>query len=101
MLISLFYFFSKESSKVATRVAFLLQDSNKNDDDLMKKTMTFVLENFKPNSAYLLIKRLFKEKTFNDLKANKVTLSQLNFKVNFNKNCEIFYLLNLIKRLNV
>ena len=73
--------FIKESSKIGTRVAILLQKSPKSEDDLIKKAMFFAMENLDSNRALRFIKKVLRESVYNDLKQKKKTISSLDLKV--------------------
>lgn len=70
-----------ESSKITTRVALIVQKSNESKDDLIKKAILYAMNNLNKKQSFMLIKRLLKEKNFNDLKSGKKTISNLEFKV--------------------
>jgi UDP-glucose:glycoprotein glucosyltransferase len=67
-----------ESSKTTARLAVLLQSSQ--SDDLIKKAVFYALANFDMNKATAFIKKLIRERSFNELKQKKKTISQLDIK---------------------
>jgi UDP-glucose:glycoprotein glucosyltransferase len=68
-----------ESSKLSPRLAILFQKSSQDENDLMKKSIQFALENMSKKQATSFIKKILKEKNFNELKSNKKSLGQLEF----------------------
>ena len=72
-----------ESSKIGTRLAIILQKSTQNSaqsNDIIKKALFYALNNLKQNKANTFIKKILREKSFNELKQNKKTVSQLDIK---------------------
>lgn len=47
----------------------------------MKRILVYSLANLEPKKSYALIKRIFKEKTYNEIKSGKIKISQMEFKV--------------------
>lgn len=68
----------KESSKIKSRVAILFQKTS--SDDLIKRVIMYALENLDAKKSYALIRRVLKEKTFNDLKSGKLKLAEMDLK---------------------
>ena len=73
--------FLKESSKINSRLALIVQKSSKSSDDLMKKAVLFALENLRPKEANKVIKKMLRETSFNEIKSKKKTFTQLDLKV--------------------
>lgn len=67
-----------ESSKLSTRLGILLKRSAKSNGDQIKKAIFYALNNFDKKTSLSLIKKIIKEKAFNDLKKNKKTFQELN-----------------------
>jgi UDP-glucose:glycoprotein glucosyltransferase len=73
------YFY--DSSKEQVRVALVMQKSTSSADDTIKKAISYALDSsLNQKQSFSLIKRILKEKAFNELKSGKKTLSQLEFK---------------------
>ena len=71
-----------EASKIGTRLAVILQKSTSEpNNDLVKKAIYFALSTLKQNKANGFIRKLLREKAFNELKQNAKTISQLDIKV--------------------
>lgn len=71
----------KESSKINSRLALIVQKSSKSSDDSMKKAVLFALENLRPKEANKVIKKMLRETSFNEIKSKKKTFTQLDLKV--------------------
>jgi UDP-glucose:glycoprotein glucosyltransferase len=87
------YFY--DSSKESIRVGLIMLESStyKSDNDLIKKSIHFALNNLNQKQSFTFIKRLLKEKNYNDLKSKKVQISDIDFKdisnaIDFEKSIE-------------
>lgn len=58
----------------------LQKSSDSSADDLIKRTLVYALENMEAKKSYALLKRIFKEKTYVELKSGKLTLAAMDLK---------------------
>ena len=61
-------------------MALIMQKSSASTDDTIKKAISYALGSLNQKQSFTFIKRILKEKAFNELKSGKKTLGQLELK---------------------